>query len=608
MSNPSNRPNSRPDYIPMSVIFGAALILRLIYWFLMRRYNFFYDYPGSDVVYYQDWAREIAQGEWIGTKTFFGLPLYPYFLAVLERLSLGNAALIRLAHLVLGSLNCVLTFLLADKIGSRKTAVAAGLLMAANFVMIYYDWRMMPVTLIVFLSLVIILAFLDFDSLEKKRERFLLGCLIGLTALGDGKMLIFAGCVLIYLLYRLRRSPPVRFLKVALPLVMGLMIPLTVTGARNKIVGGDWVWISAQQGLSFYVGNHAGARGVFDNPYFIRPTHAGQDEDQVLTAEMLAQRRLTPVQVSDFWKGQALAFIKTQPMDYLRLVGKKLRLFFTETQDAYDPDLLFQREWKSFWDFNPFLLMCPLAVIGMAACRRRQGTVYINLLLLSQLMITLIFFLTHRHRAAIFPFLIIYEAAAVSWLIEQGRFKNFRAVSPALGFLALSLCVFKPQVMADEDAAFYRWANAGTVYEKKKDLPRAREYYGKAWTLRPHDINAMYNLATVSAMEGDFVSAKAYYERILALHPFHVDALYNLGFAEENFGNYDKSLEYYRRVLALQPQSPDALFQTAQVYQKEGNCTLAEGYYLQLLHLKPQLSEEVNRQMAHCRGKQPAEL
>ena len=581
----------------MGVVFVVAFVLRITYWVWMRKHYFFYDHPSSDVLYYQEWAKEISQGGWLGTKTFFGLPLYPYFLAVLDRLSLGHAAFVRLMHLFLGSLNCVLTYAVAGRIFSRRVAFLSGLLLAVNFVAIYYDWLMMPVTLIISLSLIIILSFVDSDRISKRTERFILGFLIGLTALGDGKILVFLSLTFIYLFYRYRKG----FIGIVLPLIIGVMLPLGFTGLRNKIVGGDWIWISAQQGLSFYVGSNPKATGLFDNPCFIRPTHQGQDEDQVMVAEILAKRPLTPAGVSRFWHGQALSFMKNQPRDYLRLFGKKFKLFFTETEAAYEIDLLLQRDWKRLWDINPFYLMCPLALVGMAAAqRKRRQTIYLDFMILSQLIFTLVFFLTHRHRTGIFPILIIYESFCVFWLADQLRSKNFKRLSLAVGFFVLFLFAFRPQAMAAEEVAFYWWTKSGAVYEKRQDLSKARECYSKALGIRPADTNAMYNLANAFAIDGDFASAKEYYQKILSLNPYQVDTLYNLGFVEEKMGADEQSLALYAHVLQLQPQSPDALLRMAQVYQRQGNCGMAKRYYVQLMRLKPQFSKEIHQRLAQC--------
>ena len=74
---------NKKEIISVILIFSLALLLRLAYVVFLKQNYFFYDNPSSDVSYYQEWAREIARVNWIGTKTFWGLPLYPYFLAAL---------------------------------------------------------------------------------------------------------------------------------------------------------------------------------------------------------------------------------------------------------------------------------------------------------------------------------------------------------------------------------------------------------------------------------------------------------------------------------------------------------------------------------------------
>ena len=594
-------PSLRKNDSILVVIFSLALISRLAYWWFVKNNYFFDGHPSSDVLYYQEWAREISRVNWVGTKTFWGLPLYPYFFAVLDRLMLGNMALIRLVHLVLGAFNCVLTCLVARRIFSGKAAVAAGILMAVNFTAIHYDWLMMPVTLIVLLSLIIVLSLIDQDKIKTRREWLILGLLSALAVLGDGKMIIFFCLALGYLGGRCRACWKGNISRIFLPFVAGMALILVTTGYRNQMIGGDWVWISAQSGLSLYVGNNPQATGVFDNPSFIRPTHQGQDEDQVIVAEILTERKLSPGQVSRFWRDQAIAFIRHHPPEYLKLLGNKLRLFFTETESAFDLDLLMQRDWKRRWDINGLILIFPLAMIGMMAARSNaNGTVYLNFMILSQLIFTLIFFLTNRHRASILPFLIIYESYAMVWLVDHLRQKDFKPLVLTAACAASFACLFPPETMAARDVDFYRFTKSGSVYEKRNKLDKAVAQYRQALAARPFDTNAMFNLADVFVSGGDFTTAGTYYQQILAINPYQVDALYNLGFVQAMKGEEQKSLETYQKLLQLQPDSPDTLLQVALTYQRIGQCELAQNYYTRLMRVKPQFQAEISQAISQC--------
>ena len=575
-------------------------MLRIFYWIFLKNNYFFYEHPSGDVLYYQQWAKDIAHGNWLGSETFWGLPLYPYFLAVLERWSLGNVYFIRLAHIFLGSLNCVLVYVLTQRLFKKEVALLAGFLTAASFTLIHYDWLILPAPLLIFLGLTIVLLFLNTDKIRTWYAWSFLGLLIGITALGDGKILIFTALMLVYIFWKAR---PVKWEKTArmfLPLIMGVFIVLGITGLRNKVVSGDWIWVSAQNGLSFYIGNNPKATGVFENPDFIRPTHGGQDEDQVIAAEALAKRKLSPAQVVQFWRGQALSFIKNDPAGYLQLLARKFKLFFTDTEYAYDIDMLLQRDWKRHLDVNPLSLVFPLALMGIVLTRRNRKMDYINIMILSQLLFTLVFFLTDRHRATILPFLIIYESYALFWLVGQVRLRRFKPVLATVGALIVFAVIFRPQNMAQAQLAFYRATKSGSVYERKKDFLEAREQYELALELHPGDTNAMYNLGNIYAATGDWALARSYYEKVLSLNPEHVDALFNLGFVLHEEGADAQSFTTFHRLLQLQPNAPDVLFQAGELALKLGDCTSARNYFEKLIRIKPNFTQDLHVMMDSC--------
>ncbi len=582
-------------------IFFIALALRCAYWVFLEKNYFFYDHPSADVLYYQQWALAIARGDWLGGKDFWGLPLYPYVLAIWERLALANILAVRFFHILLGSVNCVLTYAVARTLFPEKKAIAvlSGLLLACSFTAIHYDWLMMPVPVITALSLVLVLALLN-DTKLALQERFVLGILLGLTALGDGKILIFIALISIYLFIFYQRQGVQVMVKVFVPLLVGFFLVLGANGLRHKIVSGHWIWISPQSGLSFYAGNHPQASGVFENMDFIRPSHQGQDADQAIIAQALAGRSLNPPEVSYFWRDQALAFILDNPREYGHLIFRKLALFVTETENSYDLDLLFQRDWKRYLDLNGFWLVCPLAMVGIVAARRFPGTIYPLGMILSQLVLTLIFFLTHRHRATILPFLLIYEVYAVFWLMKEVRRKNIHHAVMVLIAVALFMVALPPQALPNEYIDFYRFVKSGAVYEKKSDWVKAKECYQKALELRPQDTNAIYNLANVYTHSLDLDSARGLYEKILSWNPYQVDALYNLGFVQMQAGDYLQSLATFKRVAQLQPDTPDVLFQLGQVSQRLGLCAEANIFFGRLIQIRPSLTKEITPLMSQC--------
>ncbi len=590
---------SKKEIFFLVAVFALALVLRLAYVIFLKNNYLFFDQPGSDVKYYQEWAEAIAYGDWIGQGPFYGMPLYAYFLAVLKRLALGHDLLVRFFHLILGSSNCILVYLLARKIFSQPVALAASLMTATNFILIYYDWLMMPVGLIIFLSLLIALFLLEKEGLHKNSEWLILGLLAGLTALGDGKMIIFLGLFSLWVLIDKKWKP---FWRRFFFLALGFLLVLGGTALRNRLVSGDWILISAQTGLSFYVGNNPASDGLYENPAFIRPTHGGQDEDQQLIAQEITQKALSPAQISALWRNLAMSFIKNSPGEYLQLLARKFFLFFREIDSPDEIDLLLQKEWQRRLDINSFYIMCPLAVLGLILAwrNRLKGPGFINLFLLSQLIFTLMFFLTTRHRATVLPFFILYECYALVWLIQQGRKRAWKPLAAACGGLLLTYLVFKPVELPAVTIDFIRHANAGVLYAKQDRHALARMHYTKALAIQPFDTNTLFNMANSFYNEGDYEMAQGYYEKTIALFPMHVDARFNLGYTLEKKGELKAALEIFTKLRQDQPQQTDILYRMASIYAELKECGKIQDLAAVIVQEDPRFADEMKKLTDKC--------
>lgn len=577
-------------------LFLIALSVRLGFMLYAKQHYFFYQSPSSDVTYYLDWANEIATQNAIGTKAFFGLPLYPYFLAVLHRLTFGHTEVIRFFLLLLGSLNCLLIYVLGKRLFSQRVGVVASLLMCFNFFLVYYDWLMMPATLIITLSLCILIALNNVERLTTKREWAILGLLIGLAILGDGKFLFF---LVMFLLWLLINKPHLR--RQAVIMTLAAVTVLGGCALRNKLVSGDWILISAQSGLSFYSGNNPDATGTYHNPKFIRPTHAGQDEDQQIVIEAMANRQMSPAAVSSFWKKETLKFIRANRRQYAALLGKKISLFFRETEHAHDMDLLFLRNWKYRLNWNGLFLIFPLALIGIRISYHHWKTKpSIIMLIFSQLLFTVIFFLSTRHRITILPLLILFQSAAIFWLISKLKQKNFLAIGAALIFIIIFAVIFHPIIMDQDTIDYNRFAKAGAVYDKQGDLLQAKKNYYKALSYAPADSNTLYNLGNVYFQEGDLLKAKQLYQSALKVCHYNVDAIFNLGIVHEKMGETNQALKLYKKVNHYQPDIPDIYFRMANIYANESNCASAIPLYQKIIELDPALQDHIQIFIDQC--------
>ncbi len=592
------------ETVYLTFLFIAALILRAGYTLFLQHHYLFYDHPSSDVLYYLNWANALVTEDGGSGGIFFGLPLYPYVLAFLLKLGGGHLWVPRAFFLVLGSLNCLLIYRLGKRIFSVPVAVLASLLSALNFHFIYYDWLLMPVTLLITLGLIILLAVTELREDSRLTEFGFLGTVLGIASLGDGKFVIFASLLFTYWFFRFRRSD--RLGKILLVFLTGFALILFASALRNRMTGREWVLIGAQKGYNFYAGNNPHADGTYKNPGFLRPSHGGLDADQKAVAQQVTGRPLSPRQVSDFWMRQGLRFIRQNPMRYVQLLLKKFALFWTAHEKTFDIDLILQARWRRLLDINPYRLVVAMAVIGFLVCvKLHRQTVFLNLLVLSQLIFSLIFFVSHRHRITVWPVFLLYESAALVHLWRWARGRNWiRLFSASIGLCVL-LFLLNPVELTCDERQFLYDSKAAPVWEARGRFKKAEALYRKALRVHPRDVNNLYNLGTLLAKSGKLNEAERLFNRALAINPYDPNLYYNLGYVNKARGHIREAVKNYNKTLALEPQSPDALYQLAELYRQQGRCHLAVPLYRKISEISPRLHQHMIKIIRRCRLMSP---
>ena len=81
------------------------------------------DAPTIDEASYDEWAVDIASGDWTGEEVFFQEPLYPYFLGCVYAVSGRDLDVVRIIQVVLGVLTCWLVARLGRRLAGLRRAV-----------------------------------------------------------------------------------------------------------------------------------------------------------------------------------------------------------------------------------------------------------------------------------------------------------------------------------------------------------------------------------------------------------------------------------------------------------------------------------------------------
>jgi tetratricopeptide (TPR) repeat protein len=214
---------SRGSVLPALWIFLTALAVRLVHVWQMRASPFFAVLLG-DSRGYDEWARRIAGGEWIGTDVFYQAPLYPYMLGVIYAVAGHHLLLVRIVQAVIGAASCALLALAAERlltgrgdqaqrpsevVDGRRAGIAAGMMLALYAPAIFFDALIQKSVLDVFFLCVGLYLIAEITVRDRRDRRlwFALGVAIGALALTRENALVFIVVIIAWaLVYRERTA------------------------------------------------------------------------------------------------------------------------------------------------------------------------------------------------------------------------------------------------------------------------------------------------------------------------------------------------------------------------------------------------------------------
>ena len=134
------------------IVFVLALSLRLVHAFQMSASPLF-TMPAVDAATYSEQAVSLAEGNWLGRGQgpFWQPPLYPYFLGVIKLAFPESFYYVsRFAQALIGSLTCVLLYLVGQRLFGLGIGFIGGLIAAVYGPLIYFDARLLPAGLLLF--------------------------------------------------------------------------------------------------------------------------------------------------------------------------------------------------------------------------------------------------------------------------------------------------------------------------------------------------------------------------------------------------------------------------------------------------------------------------
>jgi len=542
----------------LGIILFVGFILRIA--FVSRAWMIPFNYL-SDASQYFVWARSIVAGKEF-VKVYHQAPLYPFFLSFIFILFGSSIKAALFIQALLGVISCYLVYHITIRLfRNRWIGLLSAFLMAIYAPAIFYNGMLLMATLVSFLYLVFIVVLLK--ALEENKFWIwgVAGITLGLSALARGTILLFIPFLILYLIGIVWKAGMIEkdkrermnliMQKGAYPSIaflLGVFIMILPVTLRNYIKGKDLVLINANAGITFYEGNNPWATGMYMDPPGL---DLGEDFNGAKIAGYLEKRPLRPSEVSRFWFDESWRYIQENPLNFLKLIGKKLAYFWNQYEIPNAENIYFAEKYSRIFHIPllSFLFAGPLGVLGIImAFGRKVSRVFILLLfLLSHMVSIVLFFIAARYRLPITPLLIIFMSYAIYTIKEEIKDKRYvmLGIYCGIGLLLFILVA-------------YPW----------KGLNKKRDYAA-----------GFDNIGILFHLKGNYRKAIQYYTMALDHDPGFIKAYNNMGGAYLALNKKEDALKCWYRGLEHDPDFPLIHINLGKIFASEGKKKEAEKAY-----------------------------
>lgn len=586
-------------------VFLAAFLIRLIYLIQSRSNPSFY-FPMIDELWHFNWAKDIIGGNFWGSEAYFRGPLYPYFLAILLKITGSSILWSRILQMIIPSLSAVLIYLLGTKSFSHKVGIMAALAFAAYGTMIFYDAMFMIESLFIFLNLLAVYFLLRYEKAVRPLRWFISGAILGLSAIARPNILLIAPLFFLWIYFRPQfAGKKKRSFLIAATYLIGILIPILTVTLRNYVITGEPILISSQGGVNLYIGNNPDSEGLtMLMPEVKLDESLPWNEFTTATrkaAEKETGKNLTAGEESSFWTRKALAFIWDNPGKFVSLTFRKLIYFFVGFENSDNQDIYFSRNYSSLlsillWHkliYFPFGLLFPLAAIGVIeGWKRRKELALYYIFIIGYIPTVILFLVTARHRLPVIPFLLIFAALGLLAVMEIFRKKDYRKAL-IYSSIIIILLIFCNKTYFD--IGFQNISqthfNQALAYEQQGNLQLAEQEYMAALEENLNSATTLNNLGFIQYRTGRLNDAASNFKKAIQADSKFAQAYNNLGLVLEAQNDLAQAESYYKKALNINPEMIQAYINLGDIYLAQNDYVKSEVYYLQAKQAFPTAKE-----------------
>lgn len=526
-------------------------------------------------------------GDFWGKEVFFLRPIYPYLLALLFKISGPSVIAVQIFQALLALISCYLLFRIAERFFNRQVAFIAGMGFALCGIVVFYTGTLLYVELTILLTLLVVYLLLSAD--KKWWCYSLAGITFGLVIICRPEMLILLPFLIIWLtkLQKTKLSHVLIFAFTTLTVMLGVPV-------RNYIVARDPVLFTAHSGINFYFGNNPAADGTWQPATELNPGIGFSHQRLKLRAKFINGQELNWSKASYYWIKRGLNFIFSHPLKYLKLLGRKLLLFFAnyEIPNNYYFETVRPSSMALKLAFVNIGMIFSLALIGFIySWKVRQRLLPIYFFSGGYLLSSLIFYVLSRLRAPVVPFLLIMASYALTRLYQLIQQRKFKLLTT--GLIATFLIYFVTTLPPVNRNIYtsQAWTQLGNIYLEQRKTELAIKSLRTALQYNPADYSARYSLIQLYAGMRRINEAKMELQELLLIAGNIPDAQQILHLATARIAiaerNFTAALQHYNMALTFDPYNPETYYLMGMVNISIGDLTNAEKFLSLALHLDP---------------------
>ncbi len=581
-------------------VFAGVLLIRVVV--LARLTISPYLLPArGDMHFYDDWAQRILSGQLTDHLAFYGLPGYAYLLAALYELAGYGPFVPALLQALLDAGTAMLIYKVSVGIfpgTTKRHAQIAGLVAAAGWAFFVpaqtYAAILMPTAWVVFIFWLIVWRIISRKNAPTGWEALILGLLVGLTATAIATILFLIPLLVSAIVFKRGISTHSQFrsrISALVLLFLGAAAGTSPCWVHNCLTAHDRVFLSAHSGINFWIANNPSANGYPRFPPGLRAGQAAMLQDSIDAAESAAGHSLKHGEVSHYWSAKARDYIERDPAAWLRLLGLKLRTFWSAFQYDDLSIITILREQGVTFPGIYFGLVAAFALPAMVlGWKTAPAGRWVTSAIALQMLALLPVFTTERYRLPVVPGLLVFAAFGLVMFFNNTAAAKFRPALSYIVLLAIS-AVFISWPQRDPSLWALDAYNSGWQALESNNLALAEKKLAVAYAYVPDNSETLFALGNLRLAQQKTDDAQAFYWAVLSIDPKHKGALNNLGVIALDARDYANAESWFRRAAQIDPANAKTHFLLAKTFLGKGNREAAQAEIDAALRLKPDQPE-----------------